>query len=187
MSAYSIHWAWVQALPPVEKLVLLSLANGLSDGDWHHYNCVGIAAFAGVDESRVLAALEYLKRAGAIDRRDEAGLGLVRLLFNEDVAPLQFEPKPLAAWELAGKKQFVYFARSRGLIKIGYSSEPDRRMKSLATTWPHPVRLLKLVPGGKRLEAEYHERFGHLRHVGEWFRADRDLIEFIDSLEGVTA
>jgi len=78
---------------------------------------------------------------------------------------------------------FVYlmFDPTRNRIKIGYSKNPESRLKTLRTPIPE-LRLLKWIPGSKKDEASLHRKFKHLREPGEWFTGDPSLIAFIESL-----
>lgn len=71
----------------------------------------------------------------------------------------------------------VYFVRFRDRIKIGWSSDPDKRIRAL----PHD-EVLHLQPGTIEDERRCHAAFAHLRDRGEWFRMEPDLVEFIDDL-----
>lgn len=71
---------------------------------------------------------------------------------------------------------FVYFARSRlggDLIKIGYSTNVEKRMESI---FGDP---LMVVPGGRELEKELHELFSYCRQEGEWFAPDPEILAYI--------
>lgn len=71
----------------------------------------------------------------------------------------------------------VYFMRYRDRVKIGYSIEPQTRIKA------HPYdEVLAIVPGGTADEKRYHRKFAHLRENGEWFRAEPELLEYARSL-----
>lgn len=39
-----------------------------------------------------------------------------------------------------------------------------------------------LVGADATLEATFHERFKHIRLHGEWFRANEELLDFVDLL-----
>ena len=71
----------------------------------------------------------------------------------------------------------VYFVRSGDSIKIGSASDFKRRSSSLQTASPEPLNVLAIVPGLD--EYKIHQRFAHLRIRGEWFRAEPELLEFI--------
>jgi hypothetical protein len=78
---------------------------------------------------------------------------------------------------------FVYFLRSgaSGPIKIGFTGNtPMARLSALQTGNPEPLRLLAAIPGVREDEQRLHERFAHIRIGGEWFRAEPDLLAFID-------
>jgi hypothetical protein len=84
------------------------------------------------------------------------------------------EEKPV----LAG----VYFIRADQEVKIGMSNNVHQRMKALSTMSPVPLELLAVVAGAHLEEAQLHRKFAHLRMHGEWFRAEPELLDFIESL-----
>ena len=72
---------------------------------------------------------------------------------------------------------WIYFVRYRDRVKIGYSIEPQTRIKA------HPFdEVLAIVPGERIDEKRAHAAFAHLRENGEWFRAEPDLLEFARGL-----
>lgn len=75
----------------------------------------------------------------------------------------------------------IYFAQlPTGAIKIGTSENVDARLGQLERHYRHPVALLHTIDGGRDIEREMHERFGHLRFgKTEQFRPGPDLMEFI--------
>jgi len=75
---------------------------------------------------------------------------------------------------------FVYFIQSakQGPIKIGFSADVQQRMAGLQTAHPYPLRLLAQHPGSPKLEKLIHELFEHLRIDGEWFRYDKQIVEY---------
>jgi hypothetical protein len=79
----------------------------------------------------------------------------------------------------------VYFAQADcgGLIKIGFASDPVRRVKALQQHCPCLLRLLVVAPGGPRLEAELHRKFDRLRVRGEWFRPAPELLRLIEQFK----
>jgi hypothetical protein len=83
------------------------------------------------------------------------------------------------------QKGRVYFIQQgdEGAIKIGYSTTPEKRLQTLKTASPYPLRLLKVIEGGKILEKELHLRFAALHIDGEWFNPNPELLEFIQQLE----
>lgn len=77
----------------------------------------------------------------------------------------------------------VYFARDGEFIKIGFSSvAASRRIDDLQCGNPRPISLIGEVPGDRELESNLHQRFSGLRVRREWFRAEPELLEHIDSL-----
>lgn len=77
---------------------------------------------------------------------------------------------------------YVYFIRFSERIKIGWSRAPHKRIANLPFD-----EVLAVVPGTIQQERRYHERFAHLRTTGEWFRAEPELIDFIDDLRDAAA
>jgi hypothetical protein len=76
----------------------------------------------------------------------------------------------------AAERECVYFARLGGLIKIGFSKDPDRRAKDLN------AELLGFCVGDRDLERALHEEFAKTRVRGEWFREHPALLERIEAL-----
>ena len=77
-------------------------------------------------------------------------------------------------------KSYVYFALSAGMVKIGISSNPKKRLESLSTGSAAPIRIIKKIDGDARLERELHNRFAGLRSHGEWFFFSGGLVDFIN-------
>jgi hypothetical protein len=77
----------------------------------------------------------------------------------------------------------IYFiaTEARDLIKIGSADDPWTRYLTLRSISPVPLVLVAMMDGGKPEERELHERFRLLRHHGEWFKADAELLNFIAS------
>jgi len=78
---------------------------------------------------------------------------------------------------------FVYFIRAGGgPVKIGFSTNVEKRMVALQISSPHDLVLIAKVPGNKRLEKQIHKHFSHLALRGEWFEMDGELEEFIKTV-----
>jgi len=76
---------------------------------------------------------------------------------------------------------YTYFIRAVhpiARIKIGCSEEIDNRIKALQTSSCTPLEVLKVIPGGFRMEQACHVRFAAYRVHLEWFdQADELLAE----------
>lgn len=83
-------------------------------------------------------------------------------------------------------EKHVYFIRSEDtdLIKIGYTSELGKRVRAHLGSTPGRVTFLKAIYGDRKLERSLHAKFKHLKFKNEWFRADKELLDYIDSLGG---
>lgn len=73
---------------------------------------------------------------------------------------------------------YTYFVRRGDLIKIGHSGAPKQRVKALGKG----IKVLAIVLNTVIGEGAAHRKFDHLRHEGEWFRADPELLEFIETI-----
>lgn len=84
-----------------------------------------------------------------------------------------------------GAKGYVYFIQGLcgGAIKIGYSKDPQARLRELQTGYPDTLTILLMIPGTEALESVIHKRFESLRLRGEWFRPDQRLIDDIRRLK----
>lgn len=74
---------------------------------------------------------------------------------------------------------YTYFiqAEAGGPIKIGKAHNPIHRLKSLQTGNSKKLRIIRLIKGD--VEGQLHERFEHLRQLGEWFKCDPELNKFL--------
>lgn len=65
----------------------------------------------------------------------------------------------------------VYFiqAENGGPIKIGYSTDPEARVRALQPGHPERLVLRRSFPGGSLEEAALHRIFARYRLQGEWF------------------
>jgi len=79
---------------------------------------------------------------------------------------------------------FVYFMKDphTGLIKIGQSKNPEKRMKSIRTN--HPGVTILATMEDHSLERELHDRFSHCRREGEWFEPSHALMLYIKGHSG---
>jgi hypothetical protein len=76
---------------------------------------------------------------------------------------------------------YVYFVQAgpRGNIKIGWSTNVDKRLKMLQTACPAPLNLLHSEAGNGRDERGLHSRFHKARVTGEWFAPCNELVDYI--------
>ena len=74
-----------------------------------------------------------------------------------------------------GRDLYLFQMRVTGAIKIGRSSNPERRIKQLQVGSPHRLRVLMVVPNQGGTEKDLHRRLNHHRlrvDKGEWFGPD---------------
>lgn len=80
----------------------------------------------------------------------------------------------------------VYLIRNEdnGLVKIGWSGNPELRFKRLHTLTGANLTFLWSLQGGKTVERHLHNNFAAKRKQGEWFDLDETDIAYINELMG---
>lgn len=105
------------------------------------------------------------------DRWDGAVRDYVSELHNTFTPPAAVKKRP--------RPGFVYFIRFGNQIKVGFTTNVEQRMRDL----PHE-EILGVVPGTLEDEAAWHKMLAEYRTVGEWFRAEPEVL---DALERVVS
>lgn len=93
-------------------------------------------------------------------------------------------PKPATALVSYPHLNNVYFIQCGDHIKIGVTGSVQKRLKALATAHHQELTLLAVIenaPGD--LEFSLHNRFAALRVKGEWFRAEPELLAYIEEIK----
>lgn len=91
---------------------------------------------------------------------------------------LRVEHKPV---ESKQQGSLVYFIQgdNSGAVKIGITTDLDRRLRELQVATAETLAVIGQVPGGREMERELHERFKDQRLTGEWFVPSGDLLAYI--------
>ncbi|MEM6736850.1 MAG: GIY-YIG nuclease family protein, partial [Bacteroidota bacterium] len=91
--------------------------------------------------------------------------------------------------KLTHEVHFVYFILNRdsNVIKISIAKNLDRRLKSLQTSSPAKLELLKSVSVSSSQEAHeqeraLHQQFRDIQLTGEWFKAEPRLMQYVEQL-----
>ena len=79
---------------------------------------------------------------------------------------------------------FVYVVQAGDAIKIGFSADPERRIKNLQTSHQETLETLLIFPGSVGLEKQLHRRYAQYRIRGEWFHAVPHLVTRIKVFVG---
>lgn len=74
----------------------------------------------------------------------------------------------------------VYVLRVGEFVKIGVALDVSRRLETIKSSCPYPVELLKVIDGGRELEARLHQMFDRFRHHHEWFHAVPEITESVE-------
>lgn len=73
----------------------------------------------------------------------------------------------------------IYFIECGDFIKIGYSLNPEARLRQIQAAMPLRATLLVSIAGNHRRERDLHAKFRHLLEHNEWFRKSQDLLDHI--------
>ena len=99
-------------------------------------------------------------------------------------------------WDRRGgrfRKRYVYFARIGQYVKVGFSVNPERRVKNLRSAdvsapadldRTAPIELLKVLPGGPEVETAAHWALTEFHESGEWFHAAPEVLEAVAAFDG---
>jgi hypothetical protein len=92
------------------------------------------------------------------------------------------EGAPSPSKSNAPRVGFVYFMKSGGMVKIGFTTDLEQRTKTIRNGNPHELTLLGAMPGTDDTEFFLHQMFAPYRSTGEWFRIEGALDVFLASL-----
>lgn len=157
------------------------------DGQMSHARVVAALACGSVPYARHVDLWDYMRgpgwwlsaiaeaAVGVADERGRAwrsqawrrasgsdGSGFVGTRVRKPAVAAVVAPRP-------EQPKLVYLMEAGGRVKIGISTDPERRRQSMQTGCPVRLRLLATIPGGAAVEAEMHARFAEHRKHGEWF------------------
>lgn len=134
--------------------------------------------------------IEFLVEAGDDELRLELADRLHRQLVGPERAKRGAERE-----ERMRAASVVYFVEREGFIKIGTTSQLEKRLKALSkgSCFPEgmtvgPVQLLAAIPGDARNERHFHDTFYSHRIQGtEWFYGAPEIRKFIGRLKNRVA
>lgn len=133
--------------------------------------------FVMVDKDRHGNVRRYFRRGGrkvrlVSDPDTEAFLEEIRACL-EPGAVLEFKARK-------NLKSCVYFVlHGSKRVKIGTTTELNRRYAAIRTGVPGASKIHYVTPGDSRLEAELHRMFADDRMSGEWFIYSRHIRDWI--------
>lgn len=83
----------------------------------------------------------------------------------------------------------IYFIRQgSGNVKVGYTGgRVEERLAQLQTGSGERLTLLGSFPGGRLEELKLHLAFKDLHVIGEWYRYEGVLREFVNKLSDLTS
>lgn len=81
------------------------------------------------------------------------------------------------------RRGHVYMLKSGYFIKIGFSVNPEDRMRTIETATPEECILLLLLAGDIKLERQLHREFSASHYRREWFFLCGKLKAFVAEFE----
>lgn len=82
-----------------------------------------------------------------------------------------------------GLEKIYFMGCETGPVKIGVSSDAERRMAGFQVGCPFQLSILATVVGTRQDEYAYHKRFAAIRLHGEWFERTPELLTEIERLQ----
>jgi hypothetical protein len=76
---------------------------------------------------------------------------------------------------------FVYVVEAEARVKIGWTTDPHRRIPLLERQIGEEVYTWALLPGTRADERAAHHRWRRLALGGEWFRTTPALLKWADA------
>lgn len=82
----------------------------------------------------------------------------------------------------------VYFARDKlnGLVKIGFSASPERRLQMIQSKEGRDLEVLAFIDGGREVEKMLHEQLRSSQAEYEWFNWTPEVQNAVDAARRVT-
>jgi len=97
----------------------------------------------------------------------------------------EIDTKANASEKAKRYKGYVYFIQGQhgGAIKIGYSVNPQKRLKELQTGYPDTLKILVMLPGNEYTRDIFHRQLKESRLNGKWFKPDNLVIDKVNELK----
>lgn len=80
-------------------------------------------------------------------------------------------------------KTDLYFILHGNFVKIGQSTNPQKRLEEFQVGAPETLKILATIPKKGEIEFFCHKKFKHLHHRGEWFHYTSEIDLFIEELK----
>lgn len=103
-----------------------------------------------------------------------------RRVFKSDPTIDYLEDKRINREEGRFGQVYLMGNREYGLVKIGFSNNPEQRLKELQTGCPFPISIFTSFKGSLKREKQLHHQYKDLRVNGEWFKIEDKLEDFIN-------
>lgn len=191
------QWAaGYEVVSPCDIIIPIDQLDGLSLEDIGRHVASALVPAAIFMAKQVIAEWDYIKR-GPDDHLERYARLLEPYVYREDggwvmrayswlTGELDRRHKRQHSTPSRSKRAgYVYLAHAdTGHYKIGYSVDPQNRIKHFDTQMPVKVEIVHTIQTDdmRRLEKKLHERFESQRVTGEWFDLGEDDVGFITSI-----
>lgn len=84
------------------------------------------------------------------------------------------------------KEKFIYFLKPVGMsgpIKIGFSNDPEKRLKACTLWSPFKLQVIATAEGDRAIERLLHNCFADIHSHGEWFHPHERLLMAIKAIK----
>ena len=78
---------------------------------------------------------------------------------------------------------FIYLIEFNNLYKIGYSVNPENRLKQLCLGESGKIVFKKNVPHPRKFENILHKEFSDKQVSGEWYNLSESDLDYVNSFE----
>ncbi len=112
--------------------------------------------------------------------RVRTDMGDVRSVLSEETRNTRLPEQ--ASLRAPGSRVYFVACPEARAIKIGTTNKMAHRFSQLQVACPLELRILVTVLGGIGIEKALHAHFADIQIRGEWFRAEEDLLQFIETL-----
>lgn len=100
----------------------------------------------------------------------------------------EFKTNPIASFlnrlekTVSCEKGYVYVIGNEEakICKIGFSANPNKRIKEVQTGCPYLLKILLIFQADKYTETRLHHKYSKYRRNGEWFNIAGELKSSID-------
>lgn len=84
---------------------------------------------------------------------------------------------------LEGQFVYVFVNYFSNVCKIGYSTNPVKRLNAIQTGCPFKLKMVVVVKGNRSVEKALHKKYKKYKTNGEWFSYKEELKEAVEKIK----